>query len=67
MEARLDLMHHLAKLPEDQRTILILREIEGLRYAQIAGLLNLPAGTVESRLHRARTALREILRLGGHP
>ncbi|NJL31716.1 MAG: sigma-70 family RNA polymerase sigma factor [Phycisphaerales bacterium] len=61
VEARLDLNVYLAKLPEDQRMVLVLREIEGLSYAQIAQLLQLPAGTVESRLHRARTALRQLL------
>ena len=50
--------------PEDFR-ILVLREFEGLSYDQIAGRLQIPKGTVMSRLHRARLALAEQLtRLG---
>lgn len=55
----------LAKLSEDARTILILREIEGLDYQEIAELLSLPKGTVRSRLARAREALRKVLE-GNH-
>lgn len=53
----------LDELPTDQREILLLREFEGLDYAQIAEALDVPEGTVKSRLNRARAALRE--RLGG--
>lgn len=48
----------LQHLPFDQRTALVLREIEGLRYDDIAFSLGLPVGTVKSRLTRARQALR---------
>lgn len=48
----------LQHLPFDQRTALVLREIEGLRYDEIAFSLGLPVGTVKSRLTRARQALR---------
>jgi RNA polymerase sigma-70 factor (ECF subfamily) len=41
---------------------LVLREIDGCNYETIAEVLNLPAGTVRSRLHRARLELREILK-----
>jgi RNA polymerase sigma-70 factor (ECF subfamily) len=44
-------------LPERQRTIVILREMEGLSYEDIARLLRVPMGTVRSRLFRARSAL----------
>jgi RNA polymerase sigma-70 factor (ECF subfamily) len=48
-------------LPFEQRTALVLREIEGLRYEEIAFSLGLPVGTVKSRLTRARQALRAEL------
>jgi len=48
----------LAALPEEQREILILREIEELGYREIARITNVPIGTVMSRLARARAALR---------
>jgi RNA polymerase sigma-70 factor (ECF subfamily) len=41
-------------LPEDQRIVLILRDVEGLSYEDIAGCLGIELGTVRSRLHRAR-------------
>ena len=52
----------LQDLPEDQRTILVLREIEDQSYDSIADILNLPVGTVRSRLHRARKQLHELLK-----
>jgi RNA polymerase sigma-70 factor (ECF subfamily) len=51
----------LEKLPFDQRTALILREIDGLRYDEIAFSLNVAVGTVKSRLTRARQTLRAEL------
>ena len=53
--------HALDKLPFDQRTALILREIDGLRYEEIAFTLGVAVGTVKSRLTRARQALRADL------
>jgi RNA polymerase sigma-70 factor (ECF subfamily) len=55
----------LDRLPFDQRTALILREIDGLRYEEIAFSLGIAVGTVKSRLTRARQALRAEL-LGLH-
>ncbi|SFR96746.1 RNA polymerase sigma-70 factor, ECF subfamily [Sphingomonas jatrophae] len=46
-------------LPEEQRAVLHLVAIEGRTYAEVAGTLNLPIGTVMSRLSRARAALRD--------
>jgi RNA polymerase sigma-70 factor (ECF subfamily) len=51
----------LDHLPFDQRTALVLREIDGLRYDEIAFSLGIAIGTVKSRLTRARQALREQL------
>ena len=51
----------LARLPFDQRTALILREVDGLRYEEIAFTLDVAVGTVKSRLTRARQALRADL------
>ena len=53
------LEHALAQLTEDFRTIIVLREVEALDYAEIAEVLNVPVGTVRSRLARARMALRK--------
>lgn len=52
----------LGHLPDAHREILVLREIEGLTYAQIAVVTGIPAGTVMSRLSRARDALAAALR-----
>jgi RNA polymerase sigma-70 factor (ECF subfamily) len=51
----------LGKLDEEQRTVVVLRDIEGMDYAQIAEVLAVELGTVKSRLSRARAALRQIL------
>jgi RNA polymerase sigma-70 factor (ECF subfamily) len=51
----------LRKLPEAFRTVVVLREMEGFSYEEIAEILDVPAGTVKSRLTRGRAALKEIL------
>lgn len=51
----------LLQLDEPQRTVVVLRDIEGMNYTQIAEVLNIELGTVRSRLSRARGNLREIL------
>jgi len=51
----------LASLSEEHRAILVLREMEGHDYDAISQILDLPVGTVRSRLHRARLQMREIL------
>ena len=56
----------MERLPFDQRTALVLREVDGLRYEEIAFSLDVAVGTVKSRLTRARQALREEL-LGIRP
>jgi len=52
----------LGRLPFDQRTVMILREIDGLSYDEIGFSLGVAVGTVKSRLTRAREALRVQLR-----
>jgi RNA polymerase sigma-70 factor (ECF subfamily) len=52
----------LDALPFDQRTAMVLREIDGLSYEEIAFSLGVAIGTVKSRLTRAREALRARLR-----
>lgn len=49
----------LEQLPDDLRQAISLREIEGLSYEEIAGLMNCPIGTVRSRIFRAREAISE--------
>ena len=51
----------LMRLDDAQRTVVVLRDIEGMNYAQIAGVLNIQLGTVRSRLSRARSHLRDIM------
>ena len=51
----------LSQLDEAQRTVIVLRDIEGMSYARIAEVLSIELGTVRSRLSRARTKLRDIL------
>jgi RNA polymerase sigma-70 factor, ECF subfamily len=55
------LMIAINKLPDFQRVIIALYHIQELPYEEIAEILNMPLGTVKSRLNRARRALREIL------
>lgn len=49
------------QLDEDRRMVLVLRDMDGLDYGEIADLLSIPKGTVRSRLHRARSDLKEII------
>lgn len=51
----------LATLSAEHRQILVLKEIEGLGYAEIAEATGIPAGTVASRLYHARAALKRVL------
>lgn len=51
----------IQQLPPNWRAVLVLREIEGLSYAEISEILGIPIGTVESSLFRARKKLRQLL------
>lgn len=51
----------IAELPEERRIVVVLRDLEGLAYDEIAAALSLELGTVRSRLHRARLDLKEKL------
>ncbi len=51
----------LAQLDEEQRQIIVLRDVQDLSYDEIGSILDLPRGTVKSRLHRARAQLATIL------
>ena len=63
-DARLDLSTMLQELSAEHRAVIVLRELQGLSYEEMAAALGVPRGTVESRLHRAREELRR--RFGGY-
>lgn len=52
-----DVMNAIKSLPEEFRTVLLLCDVEGMTYEEIADFLDIPIGTVRSRLHRARKLL----------
>jgi RNA polymerase sigma-70 factor (ECF subfamily) len=60
-DAKIDVNWAIGELDERFRDVIVLRELDGLSYDEIAKALALPRGTVESRLHRARAALRKKL------
>jgi len=60
-ERAVQVQQALAGLPDEFRSVLVLRELEGCDYDTIARILDLPVGTVRSRLHRARLQLKEQL------
>jgi RNA polymerase sigma-70 factor (ECF subfamily) len=57
----------ISELDDEQRIVVVLRDVEGRDYEEIANILGCPRGTVKSRLHRARLVLREKLRPLVHP
>jgi RNA polymerase sigma-70 factor (ECF subfamily) len=54
----------LATLDEEHRELIVLRDLEGLAYEEIVTITGLPDGTVKSRLHRARAALKDAIERG---
>ncbi len=56
-----DVMMMLERLSPEHREVLVLREFEQMSYDEIAATIGVPRGTVESRLHRARAQMRELL------
>jgi RNA polymerase sigma-70 factor, ECF subfamily len=60
-ERRRAVTRAIQTLPEKYRTALVLRDVEGISYDEIAGILNISEGTVKSRINRARTMLRDKL------
>ncbi|HKP85890.1 MAG TPA: sigma-70 family RNA polymerase sigma factor [Blastocatellia bacterium] len=58
---REEVRHAIESLPAPYREVVVLRDIEGFSYQEIAGILGCPAGTVMSRLGRAREKLRQLL------
>lgn len=51
----------IAQLEEEHRVVIVLRDVEDLSYEEICAITNLPTGTVKSRLHRARLALKKMM------
>jgi RNA polymerase sigma-70 factor (ECF subfamily) len=57
----------IARLEPDRQSVLVLRDVDGKDYSEIAEILNVPVGTVRSRLHRARCDLKQILEADASP
>jgi RNA polymerase sigma-70 factor (ECF subfamily) len=60
-ETRSAVREAIAKLSEDHKNVIVLRDIEGYSYEDISEILNLEIGTVKSRLNRARLAIKDFL------
>jgi len=60
-EQERSLQEALGRLSPEHRAVLILKDMEGQKYETMAEMLDVPIGTIRSRLHRARTELRELL------
>ncbi|HSQ58036.1 MAG TPA: sigma-70 family RNA polymerase sigma factor [Gemmata sp.] len=64
-EEERQLQDAINRLSQEHREVIVLKEIEGLKYEQIADILGVPIGTIRSRLHRARLELRDLLNPDG--
>jgi RNA polymerase sigma-70 factor (ECF subfamily) len=60
-EVQAEVRSAIERLGPEHRDVVLLREIEGLSYGEIAGVLQIPVGTVRSRLHNARVELGTLL------
>lgn len=60
-ERKSQLWSALAEIPEAYRSVLVLADIQGMSYEEVAAIVETPVGTVKSRLNRGREALREVL------
>jgi RNA polymerase sigma-70 factor (ECF subfamily) len=60
-EEERQLQEALDRLSSEHREVLVLKDIEGMKYEDIAEILGVPIGTIRSRLHRARLELRDLL------
>ena len=61
LELRTRIWEAIGKLPEEQREVVILRDVHGMTYAEIGSTVDAPMTTVTSRLHHARERLRQDL------
>jgi len=61
MEFQERIQHEISKLPEKYRTVIVLKYIEECSLQEISEILDLPLGTVKTRIHRGREALRKQL------
>jgi len=61
MEDEAQLQEAMSRLSSEHREVLVLKDIEGMKYEDIAEILGVPIGTIRSRLHRARLELRDLL------
>lgn len=60
-----DIHRAILSLPLDYRTVIVLRALQGYSYDEIAEIIDVPVGTVKSRIHQGRSLLAEILRPSG--
>lgn len=60
-EQQVALRRAIDRLPEEQKAVVILSEIQGLKYQDIGAILDVPVGTVKSRMHTAMEKLKELL------
>jgi RNA polymerase sigma-70 factor (ECF subfamily) len=58
-----DLVGAIDALPTDHKVVFVLSQVEGLRYKEIGDVLNIPEGTVKSRMHACLKKIREVLRI----
>lgn len=64
-QLQIDLHQAMQSLSPEHRAVLLLREIQGLSYKEIAEIMRVPEGTIKSRIHTARLALRSVLKKRG--